>query len=157
MHIAALLLVGLSISAVPLELERDVHEIQTPKFALPLWIDPRQTEEIAKIRLYVSQDRGKTWKHVSDHMPSDEELVYSAPQDGLYWFALQVVMKDGKKEPQAVKNLSPSQKVYVNTKRKALKPQKSYEALLREVEQLRKEVAELKRKLAERELPKKDK
>jgi hypothetical protein len=151
MHVGVLLLVGLTVSADPPELEKDVSEIQTLKFAIPIRIDPDRKGEMAALRLYMSEDRGKTWTHVADYEPKDQDAVFSAPHDGLYWFTVQVVRKDGKKDPPDLDKSTPAGKVYVNSERRVLKVQKSCEEVQREVEELRKTVEELKRKLAERE------
>jgi hypothetical protein len=77
MHTVALLWVGLFVPNDLFELERDVIEIETRKFALPFRTPVDQQVRMAKFSMYVSEDRGKTWKHVSDHTPQDTQAVYS--------------------------------------------------------------------------------
>ena len=151
MHGCLLALCSLTFSPEPIELDRDVTEIHTQDFAMPLHIDPAREDNIERIRVFVSQDRGKTWKHQKDYKPANARVVFSAPQDGFYWFSLQIVFKDGKMEPPDRDDLVAMQKVFVNSERKALKPRKSYEELQQEAEDLRKEVEQLKRRIAELE------
>ncbi|HEV3257211.1 MAG TPA: hypothetical protein VG013_10050 [Gemmataceae bacterium] len=151
MHGFALVVLGLGLAADPIKLPRDVEEIQTQEFAMPLRFDPDRQGSVRQVRLYVSVDRGKTWRHEKDYKPTDKRVTFSAPRDGLYWFAVQVVLKDGKKEPAVRDNLAPAMKVFVNTERKALKPQKSYEELQREVEDLGKTVDKLQKRIKELE------
>src|SRR5262245_20217616 len=143
----ALALVGVCLAAEPIELDKDVEEMPTRDFAMPLRLAPDRKERVERIRLFVSEDRGKTWKHEKDYKPSDTEVVFSAPRDGLYWFALQVVLKDGKSEPPKLEELPAAMKVYINSQRKALKPKKSYEELQNEVWELRGLVEELRKRI----------
>lgn len=115
-------------------------------FIIPFEVDPRP-EAIDRLRLFVSLDQGKTWKHAKDAKPTDGKFTYTAPKDGLYWFAVQTVLKDGKNEPEE-KDFDASLKLYVNQERKAVrKPAKSLEDLQREVEELQRTVAQLRRKI----------
>ncbi len=118
MHGFALALVGFTLAApVPqkAELPADVYEINTRDFAMPLELDAKRKEKIECVRLYTSTDQGLTWTHQQDYTPGDTKVIYTAPRDGLYWFALEVVFKDGKRDPAKLKALEASMKVYVNT------------------------------------------
>jgi hypothetical protein len=146
---------GLALAADPIELPKDVAEIQTRDFAMPLRFNANVLAKIEKVRLFVSEDRGKTWKHEKDYKRTDERVTYTAERDGQYWFALQVEFTDGTSDPAKVEALTPAMKVYVNTARKVLKGQKSYEELLREVEELRATVEQLQKKVKELEADRK--
>jgi hypothetical protein len=104
--------------------EGDVWECPTRDFAMPLYIPPCRRTTIAKVRLFVSVDGGKTWEHHQDCGPDEERFRFSAPRDGTYWFALQTVSKDGKKEPADTKGLAPLVKVRVNVERPSPKVEK---------------------------------
>jgi hypothetical protein len=108
----------------PAELPKDVVVIETPQFAMPIEYSGPEQAKIETTRLFVSEDRGKSWKHMADYKPNDKRANFSAPHDGQYWFALQMVLKDGKCEPPDLDHLSPSLKVYVNSWRRTLKTQK---------------------------------
>ncbi len=151
MHGFTLAFFGLTLAADPLELPKDVQEIQTRRFAMPIGIDPDRRDEIEKIRFFVSEDQGKTWKHKRDYKPTDKHMIFTAPSDGLYWFAAQVMFKDGGSEPAELNDLVTARKVYVNTERRVLKAQKSYAELQREVEQLRKTVERLQTRIKQLE------
>jgi hypothetical protein len=151
MHGLALVFTGLVFCSDPIELAGDVVEIQTRQLAMPLRFDPDRQDKIERVRLFVSEGRGKAWNHKKDYKATDEQVTFAAPRDGLYWFALQTVFKDGKCEPATQDDLVPAQKVYVNSERKVLKVQKSYEELEREVEALRKTVEQLQKRIAELE------
>jgi hypothetical protein len=155
MHGFALAFLGLALCADPVELPKDVEEIQSRQFAMPLNFDPSRQDTIQRVRLFVSEDQGKTWKHEKDYRASDKQVTFTAGRDGHYWFALQIDFKNGKSEPARIEALAPAMKVYVNTERKALKTQKSYEDLQREVEELRKTVEQLQKKIKELEAERK--
>lgn len=107
--------------ALALGADADVTTLKTREFMLPLMVDPARQAEIASIHLCVSTDNGKTWKQVALALPSDTKIVYAAPRDGTYWFAVQVTGKDGKTLP-ADGDLLPLQKVVVDTKQAAAAP-----------------------------------
>jgi hypothetical protein len=158
---------GLAMTPVPADvapaptIENDVCEWHNQQFQMPIFVDANQRDRVKQIRAFVSEDRGKTWRHLSNHEPTDTAVKFTAAKDGLYWFAVQVVAKDGGIQPQKTENLEPAMKVYVNTERRALarvpaeridlKPDRSREDLQREVAELRQTVAELKKKIAEME------
>src|SRR6516164_4461490 len=140
MHGMAFVFLTLAFPSEYSELPSDVEEIHARHFALPLHIDPERKEAIKRIVLYVSEDRGKTWKHSGDYKTTDDEMRFHAPKDGLYWFALQVESSEGKIQPEKTADLSPGMKVYVNAEQKSLKVHKSHDQLAREVKELRKTV-----------------
>jgi hypothetical protein len=151
-----LLFLSLFVDIHPVELPRDLHEIQTQRFAMPIGVANNLHDTIEQIRLFVSEDQGKTWRHKKDYKPSDKQVLFTAPRDGIYWFALQVVLKDGSQIPDDLDDLVAT-KVCVNSERRSLKTQKSYEELQREVEQLRRTVEELQKKIKQLELDHKSK
>ena len=126
--------------------DKDVQELDTREFSLPIIFNPLQKPLVDHLVVYVSEDRGKTWKCHKEVDPSVGAVDFRAEHDGLYWFALQVVKFD-RKEPEGTDGLVACQKVYVNTQHKSLKPQRSREELQRDVEELQKQMDELRKKL----------
>src|SRR5262245_64155729 len=111
MHGLALALLAVASAAPPVELPPDVTEIQTQECRFTLRLGPGRKAEVTQVRLFVSADRGETWKHHKDYKPTDEEMAFRAPRDGVYWFACQVVLKDGTSVPSGKEDLAPSAKV----------------------------------------------
>jgi hypothetical protein len=111
---------ALSATSGTIELESDVVELKTRSFAFPVNIAPGQKESVVKPRLYVSQDRGKNWILDGEYPASKETIPFVAPQDGLFWFALQTVAKDGSSDPASGKELKAALKVYVNSAGKSV-------------------------------------
>jgi hypothetical protein len=157
MHGVAFVFLTLAFPSEFLELPSDIAEMWARDFALPLRIDTEKREQIEHIVFYVSQDRGKTWTRKGAYKATDDKVNFKASKDGLYWFALQVEYSDGTKEPSEATDLTPGMKVYVNTERKPVRVQKTYDQLQREVKDLRKTVEELQRKVRELEADRKSK
>jgi hypothetical protein len=107
-------------SARPVQRKDGVWEVEARDFALPVRIDPARRAGIAKVRLFVSRDAGKTWEHYKDTGPDEDRERFMAPRDGTYWFAVQVVLKDDGKDPPDLKDLVPAMKVHVNSARQPL-------------------------------------
>jgi hypothetical protein len=157
MHGFTLVFLAFAISTEPVELHKDEFEIQTRRFAMSFMSQTGKKDNIECIRLFVSEDRGKSWKHEKDYKPTVEKVTFTAHDDGLYWFALQIVFKDGKSKPDELDDLGPVMKVYVNTERRTIKVRKSYGELQREVVELQKTVQKLQKKIKELEANRKPK
>jgi tetratricopeptide (TPR) repeat protein len=126
---------------------REEYEIKSSRFAIPIGINGVRREDIEKIRLFVSEDEGKTWKPEKDYKPGDERALFTAPHDGRYWFAAQIVLKNGDSIPAKLEG--PALKVYVNSEGNTSNTQKPCEESEGDVEQLRKKVEHLEKKIKE--------
>jgi regulation of enolase protein 1 (concanavalin A-like superfamily) len=157
MHGFMLVVLGSVLSADPVAITRNTMEMDTRRFAMPLLLTEPDKAKSERVRLFVSQDRGKSWQHVKDCKPTEELVRFTAEDDGLYWFALQVVGKDGNRKPAKLENLEPDVKVYVNTEGRTLKVQKTYGELVQEVEGLRTKVERLEQRIKELEAGRKPK
>lgn len=115
---AAILILACTQRSLPVELAPGVHEYTERAFALPVTWNAAQRREVELLRLFVSTDHGKTWTRETDVRPGTHRVVFSAPRDGLYWFALQSVLKDGTSEPAELADLTPAMKILVNANRR---------------------------------------
>ena len=137
--------------AVPPKLPRDVHEYPSRNFHVPLTLDEGTRAKVERMRLFISEDQGKSWKHYQDCKPTAVKAAYNLPDDGLYWLSTQLVFKDGKCEPSDLADLIPDQKLFINTTGRPVGVPKSYADLRRENQELRKRVEELQKKLEDNE------
>jgi hypothetical protein len=96
-------------------LEHDVTDFPRAEIRFPHVIDAKIRPKVDYLRLFVSKDKGKTWKH-ANYFKLDDNVRFEAPEDGLYWFAIQTVFKGGLKTPMEG-DFAPT-KVYVNTQRR---------------------------------------
>jgi hypothetical protein len=108
---------------VILESTEQVSTIHTRRFNLPFVIAMDVQDQIENLKLFVSVDGGKSWKIEKNCKPTDKCVLFEAPNDGVYWFVLQVVYKNGKCEPEIVdRRARYVRKVYVDSEHKVLKP-----------------------------------
>jgi len=110
-------------------LSADEFEIQTRQFGIPIAHMDKHSGAVHRVRVYVSQDIGKTWRHYTNYEAADDQIVFAARRDGRYWFALQVELKNGKRIPTAKSMLVPDMKVFVNTARRAVVWEQPLEAV----------------------------
>jgi hypothetical protein len=96
----------------------EVCPVSTRDFALPINYDPARRQQIERLELFVSTDRGKNWKKTDCATPDQDRFVFSAPKDGIYWFVVQVLGKDGTKEPADLRTTRFVRKVLVDTNEK---------------------------------------
>jgi hypothetical protein len=119
-------------------------------FAIPVRVRPDAKDDIARINLFVSRDHGKTWTRVASVGPEAESFRCSAPEDGSYWFAVQVVDKKGKAAPAEVATSSVSLKMLVDTTKttEVARP----DVLEAEINRVRQQIEQLQKRLAELEV-----
>jgi hypothetical protein len=94
---------------------QDVFTVNARRFRLPLHVNPAARVDL--LRLYVSRDQGRTWAQAAELEPTDlaEGFAFDAPADGVYWFIVQMLDKDGRKDPETIVGATPQVKVRVAT------------------------------------------
>jgi hypothetical protein len=95
---------------------------QHRQFNIPFKNDERNLN-VVELRLYVSTDQGRNWKLSTRAAPDAKQFRFNAPQDGLYWFAVQTVDKQGSLQPRAESDLKPNLKVIVDSTPPAVRVQ----------------------------------
>ncbi|MHB1036895.1 MAG: hypothetical protein ACYC0Y_19950 [Pirellulales bacterium] len=85
------------------------------RFSIPFRIErPQQaSQEPAEVHLYVSDDRGVTWRLYDKVDPKAGSFVFQAPRDGEYWFLVRTVDRFGKIRPEGSR--SPELRVAIDT------------------------------------------
>jgi hypothetical protein len=94
-------------------LDSDVIESYDRNFKIPFQIN-RGQPNVSAVRLYVSEDRGVSWKVADEKTAAESAFAFRAARDGLLWFAAQTIAQDGTQKPADVKQLRPDLKIYVN-------------------------------------------
>ena len=84
-------------------------------FSIPFQIQKAQNsaQEPAEIRLYVSTDRGATWRPYTRVEPSRGHFLFQAVGDGEYWFLVRTLDRSGQVRPQGPNR--PELRVMVDT------------------------------------------
>jgi hypothetical protein len=126
--------------------EPAVYTIRQRSFRVPVSVETRRGE-VDQITLFVSIDQGKTWREAGVIGPDEDAFRYRAAADGVYWFAVQIQLKNGMKEPADMRMLQPELKVSVELPKKP-EWQAAVAELDDEVKYLRSEVQRLKDRLA---------
>ncbi len=81
-------------------------------FHIPFKVDPTKSEEII---LLVSRDQGKTWRRAAKMPSTHASFHLRAPEDGIYWFAIQHVDEQGRVEPASRDRLKPTLRICVDS------------------------------------------
>lgn len=82
---------------------------------IPVSVAEAARESLASLNLFVSLDRGKTWRLAETITPEDEPAFRFNPTgQGTYWLTCQTVSKDGHKLPESVDAFVPKIAVTVN-------------------------------------------
>ncbi len=95
----------------------DVVATKQPRFRIPYHSDPAELQRLdaREIQLFVSTDRGQTWKLAQSVPPSAGRFAYEASADGEYWFAVRTLDGMNRLHPQGG-SISPGLKVLVDTR-----------------------------------------
>ncbi|MGQ9576548.1 MAG: hypothetical protein ACUVUC_14645 [Thermoguttaceae bacterium] len=96
-------------SAVPTIITRQTF------FSIPFRVQPGGPggQEAVEVLLYISTDRGATWRPYSRAEPQQGHFQFRAGPDGEYWFSIRTVDRSGRARPDGP--LQPGLKVVVDT------------------------------------------
>lgn len=76
---------------------------------IPVSVAEAAREGLASLNLFVSLDRGKTWRLAETITPEDKPAFrFNTAGQGTYWLACQTVSKGGRKLPGSVEALAPA-------------------------------------------------
>jgi len=72
-----------------------------PRFRIPFRYDAVEMQRLGagEVRLYVSANRGRSWRQTQSVAPSKARFDFAAPGDGQYWFAVRTVDARGQLHP----------------------------------------------------------
>src|SRR5438128_1424528 len=93
----------------------DVWPINQSTFKIPVHVDLAHRAAIKELRLFVSNDEGKTWKQTAVAAPDQEAFPFTAPSDGVYWFTVCAIDQQNNQDPADIYRVPPSQKILVDT------------------------------------------
>jgi hypothetical protein len=107
MALAGLLM--LSAGALPAEV------VPLREKAIQIPIELNKPAVVRELYLFVSTDQGRTWRQDGYATPDKKFFPFYAREDGIYWFQMQVVHKDGTKDPADLNQMKPALAVLVDT------------------------------------------
>ena len=88
---------------------------KSKNITIPIAYTPEQKAGIGHVELYASADRGQTWPLVAKVLPNQDKFVYTPPKDGLYWFHMVIVDRQGRRDPANLTAEPPPLKMLVDT------------------------------------------
>jgi hypothetical protein len=84
-------------------------------FTIPVNILPERRAEIQKLLLYVASDENGPWVVHEAATPDKGGFQYVAEKDGMYYFNIAIVNREGKQEPENVAKIPIGMKILVDT------------------------------------------
>jgi hypothetical protein len=115
MGIPILLLASLLLGGDPAAEKLAAFRTRTLK--IPVQFRPEMRSQISEVRLLESTDQGRTWGQRAVIPPTQSEFNVSFDNDGVYWFTISIVDKDGRQEPSDPSKAPVGLKVLIDTKR----------------------------------------
>lgn len=103
---------GFTSLAAPLSGDDVVVEVNQHRFAIPVQVEAGDPE-VAEVRLYRSDDAGKSWRFERSVSPPVAEFAFTAEREGEYWFLVRTADRTGREAPAGPP--APELKVYVDT------------------------------------------
>lgn len=87
----------------------------TRSFHIPFSLTHKDQEKTQEVILLVSRDQGKTWHLGARNLSTEGPFNFRAPEDGTYWFSIQLVDKQGHTEPANLNRVKPMLRICVDT------------------------------------------
>lgn len=95
----------------------DVWTMRERNFEIPIVVNEARRNDLVELILYVSTDQGRTWVGAGKAKPTQPAFKFHAEKDGLYWFSVQAMDRDGKYDPADIAQSPPAMKVVVETQK----------------------------------------
>lgn len=87
--------------------------IRDRQFDIPFHVTQSGTQP-SEVQLYVSRNSGHQWSIAARKAPHERQFTFTAPEDGVYWFATRTVDVTGQSYPQGTA-IAPELAVLVDT------------------------------------------
>ena len=88
------------------------YTVPTRAFKIPF----RASNDADHIVLYISSDKGRTWREYAKAAPTKNRFIVHTPSDGMYWFTAQTVDRNKQCNPPDIRKTPPHLKVKVDTR-----------------------------------------
>jgi hypothetical protein len=82
---------------------------------LPINYDPSQRNEVRECLLFMNKGGADRWEQVRQATAEATSFEYTMPSDGIYWFSLMTVDKQGRRDPTDIATAPVGLKVLVDT------------------------------------------
>jgi hypothetical protein len=95
----------------------DTSYINQGQFQIPISVRPERRADIRELVLYVSRDKGQTWAPEARATPDKPGFPFYAAGDGVYWFSVAIIDKQGRQDPVDIYTAPVGQHVVVDTRK----------------------------------------
>src|SRR5438105_14705297 len=113
MNLALTALVGLSLGQPPAP-PTDYYPMASRTIKPPIDYK-KDRKQIGQVLLYVARNGENMWAQEAEVYPDRDAFVFVAKDDGLYWFQIVTIDRQGRKDPANVTAEPPALKVLVDT------------------------------------------
>lgn len=93
----------------------DEKHLSKPKFRIPVALQAEKVASLQGVLLYVSNNRGKSWELHGRIKPDEGSFQYLAKSDGVYWFKVAVLDKQGNQDPRDIYQAEDCMKIVVDS------------------------------------------
>lgn len=93
----------------------DEKHLSKPKFRIPVALQADKVASLQGVLLYVSNNRGKSWELHGRIKPDEGSFQYLAKSDGVYWFKVAVLDKQGNQDPRDIYQAEDCMKIVVDS------------------------------------------
>ncbi len=107
--------------AVPAQNAERIFYTNQKSQRVPITIEPARRGDIREMMLFVSDDKGTSYRQESVIGPDKDGFVYHAPRDGEYWLRVAVVNNQLKQEPKNPAEGKPDQIWLIDTLKPVVK------------------------------------
>ncbi len=91
----------------------EVVHFNQRSFQIPIRVE--RAADINELLLYVSKDKGKTWSIYARVAPDKKAFDFTANEDGLVYFSIAVLNKQGIQDPRDIYRTKPGQMINIDT------------------------------------------
>jgi hypothetical protein len=92
-------------------------------FRIPFTVPAATRDDVSELALFVSTDEGKTWAVASKAPPERSSFRFSAPRDGIYWFAVSAARQGEEAETKLLASIKVKVETGDQAKEAAPKPE----------------------------------
>jgi hypothetical protein len=112
-----IVLVWVAGGAKNLKAEGNVLFHNATSFKIPFNVDAADKRKIKSLELYVSEDKGETWRLYTSITPTYDHFAFRGTRDGEYWFAVRTLDVYGRYNPKDDAPIEPVWRVVVDTQK----------------------------------------
>lgn len=100
--------------------QADPDVMHSREFSIPFSIPDSERAEVAQLVLFVSRGQGQPWTRAAVFGPNQRGIPFAAPDDGVFWFQVQTIDRQGRALPADLYAEPPALQVLIDTQKPGL-------------------------------------